>query len=330
MRQLRPGLVHDIRCAEISRATFAYACSMKACTREWRPELRHTVSHCRNNSWRAWRNAVTGRTSWSMSCKPRYPRTAGRRFRCSESPGLTVAGKTPVRKAVCEPLSNDPWAADHSTWRATVAVTGADGLPAVRVGGQRAATGAGVQTVAAALAPTTDAAVAARAVKETLERNPPYGAQLVFENASATAGWNAPALAPWLEESIMRASRRDLWQGCHPPRLGRPRSPSWACWARNFPGLSSSSPGCWGAAFKRAWPERIPARRVCEETDQPASLWVGGSCAHLSGGCAPALAGSPGAPGPSGDPRRRLRRCAPGRAPGLAHVRHVARGHGPS
>jgi acetylornithine deacetylase/succinyl-diaminopimelate desuccinylase-like protein len=57
------------------------------------------------------------------------------------------------------------------------------------------------------LAPTTDAAVAVQAVQEALERDPPYSAQVSFEDALASAGWNAPAMAPWLEDSVMRASR---------------------------------------------------------------------------------------------------------------------------
>jgi acetylornithine deacetylase/succinyl-diaminopimelate desuccinylase-like protein len=45
------------------------------------------------------------------------------------------------------------------------------------------------------------------AVREALMRDPPYAAQVSFESGSAERGWNAPALAPWLEESIDRASR---------------------------------------------------------------------------------------------------------------------------
>ena len=58
------------------------------------------------------------------------------------------------------------------------------------------------------LPPTCDPTRAARAVKEALEHDPPYGAQVRFESGGATAGWNAPALAPWLEGSISLASRR--------------------------------------------------------------------------------------------------------------------------
>ncbi|MGC1728250.1 MAG: hypothetical protein WA747_02580, partial [Steroidobacteraceae bacterium] len=43
-------------------------------------------------------------------------------------------------------------------------------------------------------------------VREALERDPPYGAQVRFDAGAATGGWNAPTVAPWLEESIARAS----------------------------------------------------------------------------------------------------------------------------
>src|SRR3984893_2434019 len=120
--------------------------------------------------------------------------------------GSTVAGKLPFAGGV-RPVSNDPVELlINSSWRATVAVTGADGLPAVASAGNVLLPEL-VFKLSLRLAPTTDAAVAARAVKETLERDPPYGAQVGFENVAAAAGWNAPALAPWLDESIMRASR---------------------------------------------------------------------------------------------------------------------------
>jgi acetylornithine deacetylase/succinyl-diaminopimelate desuccinylase-like protein len=44
------------------------------------------------------------------------------------------------------------------------------------------------------------------ALRATLERDPPYGAQVSFESEGATAGWNAPPLAAWLERSMSRAS----------------------------------------------------------------------------------------------------------------------------
>jgi acetylornithine deacetylase/succinyl-diaminopimelate desuccinylase-like protein len=105
-------------------------------------------------------------------------------------------------------VSNDPVELlINTTWRATVAVTGADGLPAVGSAGNVLLPELSFK-LSLRLPPTTDAAVASKAVKETLERDPPYGAQVSFEDVSGAAGWNAPALAPWLEESITRASRQ--------------------------------------------------------------------------------------------------------------------------
>jgi acetylornithine deacetylase/succinyl-diaminopimelate desuccinylase-like protein len=121
--------------------------------------------------------------------------------------GAEVAGKVPFASGV-QPLSNDPVELlINSTWRATVAVTGADGLPAVGSAGNVLLPEITFK-ISLRLAPTTDADVAIEAVKNTLERDPPYGAQVRFEDASASVGWNAPAFAPWLEESIMNASRQ--------------------------------------------------------------------------------------------------------------------------
>ena len=121
--------------------------------------------------------------------------------------GPAVAGKVPFAAGV-QPLSNDPVELlINSTWRATVAVTGADGLPAVGSAGNVLLPEIALK-ISMRLAPTTDAEVATKAVKETFERDPPYGAQVSFEDASASVGWNAPVFAPWLEESIANASRQ--------------------------------------------------------------------------------------------------------------------------
>ncbi len=120
--------------------------------------------------------------------------------------GQSVAGKLPWAPGV-QAVSNDP--AElliNSTWRGTLAVTGADGLPAVGSAGNVLLPELAVK-LSMRLPPTCDAARALQAVREALVRDPPYGAQVSFENSSATGGWNAPAFAPWLEESIARASR---------------------------------------------------------------------------------------------------------------------------
>jgi acetylornithine deacetylase/succinyl-diaminopimelate desuccinylase-like protein len=120
--------------------------------------------------------------------------------------GAEVAGKLPWAPGV-QPVSNDPAELIiNSTWRATLAVTGADGLPPVLSAGNVLLPELTFK-LSLRLPPTCDPGPAARALRETLERDPPYGAQVKFESEGATGGWNAPAFAPWLEESISHASR---------------------------------------------------------------------------------------------------------------------------
>src|SRR5215469_12128238 len=120
--------------------------------------------------------------------------------------GEDVAGKLPWAKGV-QPVSNDPTELIiNSTWRGTLAVTGADGLPQVGSAGNVLLPELTVK-LSLRLPPTCDAQRAQRAVAEALEHDPPYGAQVSFEEPSANDGWNAPVFAPWLEESIARASR---------------------------------------------------------------------------------------------------------------------------
>ena len=121
--------------------------------------------------------------------------------------GETVAGKLPWASGV-RAVSNDPVELlVNSTWKATLAVTGADGMPATVSAGNVLLPSITLK-LSLRMPPTCDPTRAVRAVKETLEHNPPYGARVRFESGSATAGWNAPAFAPWLEESITGASRR--------------------------------------------------------------------------------------------------------------------------
>ena len=86
------------------------------------------------------------------------------------------------------------------------------------------------------LPPTCDPTRAARAVKEALEqRSALWRRRCASSPGSATAGWNAPAFAPWLEESITRASRQDLRPRGGARRHAAARFPSWACSGERFP-----------------------------------------------------------------------------------------------
>jgi acetylornithine deacetylase/succinyl-diaminopimelate desuccinylase-like protein len=84
-------------------------------------------------------------------------------------------------------------------------VTGADGLPPIESAGnvQRPRT---ALKLSMRLPPLVNGDGAARAMKAILERDPPYNAHVTFEYDSASTGWNAPATAPWLAQTLDFAS----------------------------------------------------------------------------------------------------------------------------
>jgi acetylornithine deacetylase/succinyl-diaminopimelate desuccinylase-like protein len=120
--------------------------------------------------------------------------------------GESVYGKFPAVPGL-QPVSNDPYELLlANNWRPTLCVTGADGLPPLGSAGNvlRPFT---TLKLSFRLPPTVDPARAATAVKHALERDPPYGAKASFDVESSMGGWNAPAIAPWLEQSMQVASR---------------------------------------------------------------------------------------------------------------------------
>jgi len=120
--------------------------------------------------------------------------------------GDTVAGKFPLVGGM-RAVSNDPFELLlNNTWRPTLSVTGAEGIPPFPSAGNVLRPFTSLK-LSFRLTPTMDPARAAAAVKQALERDPPYGAKVEFQVDSAMAGWNAPEFAPWLEESMQRASR---------------------------------------------------------------------------------------------------------------------------
>jgi acetylornithine deacetylase/succinyl-diaminopimelate desuccinylase-like protein len=121
--------------------------------------------------------------------------------------GAEIAGKIPWAPGV-QPVSNDPVELlINSTWRGTLVVTGADGLPPIKSAGNVLLPEL-VLKLSLRLPPTADAQRATAAVRNALERDPPYGAQVSFTDNGYAGGWNAPPFAPWLEESITAASRK--------------------------------------------------------------------------------------------------------------------------
>ncbi|MCP5150512.1 MAG: M20 family metallopeptidase [Ectothiorhodospiraceae bacterium] len=101
----------------------------------------------------------------------------------------------------------------NRTWRPALAVTGGAGMPLPEDAGNvlRPAT---ILKLSLRLPPTLDSEAANARLKALLETDPPYGARVRFDPKSAGDGWDAPALAGWLEASAGAASRDYFGADC--------------------------------------------------------------------------------------------------------------------
>jgi acetylornithine deacetylase/succinyl-diaminopimelate desuccinylase-like protein len=105
----------------------------------------------------------------------------------------------------------------NRTWRPTVSVIGAAGLPSPQEAGNVLRPTTALK-LSVRLPPTVDGAQAAARLKALLEADPPYGARVHFEADWAASGWNAPATAPWLQEALRQSSQAafghdPIWMG---------------------------------------------------------------------------------------------------------------------
>lgn len=110
------------------------------------------------------------------------------------------------------PTTTDPaQALLNRTWRPTLSVTGAEGLPALGDAGNVLRPYTAFK-LSLRLPPLVDGHEAAMTLKTLLEDNAPYHAKVTFEpdgraGQYGATGWNAPDLAPWLESALDAASR---------------------------------------------------------------------------------------------------------------------------
>jgi acetylornithine deacetylase/succinyl-diaminopimelate desuccinylase-like protein len=121
----------------------------------------------------------------------------------------------------------------NRTWRPQLATIGIDGLPSPGDAGNvmRPFTAA---RLSLRLPPTLDADAALETVRRLLLDHPPYGAEVSLEAERAATGWNAPALAPWLERSLAAASEASF--GRPPAYMGEGGSiPFMAMLGEKFP-----------------------------------------------------------------------------------------------
>jgi len=117
------------------------------------------------------------------------------------------------------PTTTDPLEALlNRTWKPTLSVTGADGFPTLKDAGNvlRPYT---TFKLSLRLPPLVEGHAAALTLKTLLEDNAPYNARVTFQpdgrvDAFGATGWNAPQLAPWLEQALQSASQAHYGAPC--------------------------------------------------------------------------------------------------------------------
>jgi acetylornithine deacetylase/succinyl-diaminopimelate desuccinylase-like protein len=93
----------------------------------------------------------------------------------------------------------------NASWKPSFSVIGMEGLPPIEQAGNVIVPSVKAK-ISLRIPPTVDAGRAGQALKALLERDPPNGAHIAV-SVGAMAGWEAPPLAPWLDQAWQAASR---------------------------------------------------------------------------------------------------------------------------
>jgi acetylornithine deacetylase/succinyl-diaminopimelate desuccinylase-like protein len=120
--------------------------------------------------------------------------------------GSEVYKKIPMVEGM-QPMDQDPTELLlNSTWRPTLSTTGVDGIPSLPNAGNVLRPYTSFK-LSFRIPPGVDPERASAAIKETLERDPPYGAKVSYDADPGAEGWNAPSTAPWLAAAMSAASK---------------------------------------------------------------------------------------------------------------------------
>jgi len=124
---------------------------------------------------------------------------------CAEALGEQIWKEFPLVDAA-KPVSHDPnTLLLNRNWQPTLSITGVDGIPNLDQAGNVLRPYTTVK-VSVRLPPTLNAQKAADCLKNLFEKDPPYNAKVEFKGEKMGAGFNAPALAPWLDAALTHAS----------------------------------------------------------------------------------------------------------------------------
>ena len=175
-------------------------------------------------------------------CCPSVPRRDARRppreAEATATPSDALpSAELPVRRRRRGPIA--PTTRSSSccarTWRPTLSVVGADGLPPTTPGRQRAAP---VHRAAAVAAPAADVRPDAALDGDRRRRSPPTrrtAPRCTFDRVDAGRGWNAPSFAPWLADALDDASQRALRRARRAPSARAATIPFMGMLGARFP-----------------------------------------------------------------------------------------------
>jgi acetylornithine deacetylase/succinyl-diaminopimelate desuccinylase-like protein len=145
---------------------------------------------------------VTGEvllSSMSVAIPPEY--RAAAQAAAAARPGA-FRGMFPLVEGMHPASEDETELILNNTWRPTLSVLGAAGLPEPAIAGNvlRASTSLALSF---RLPPTADAQAALAQLKQALTTDVPYGARVELSGLAAENGWCAPPTAPWLEAALV-------------------------------------------------------------------------------------------------------------------------------
>lgn len=126
--------------------------------------------------------------------------------------GDEIWSKFPFAPGV-QPITKDPLELLlNRTWRPALSYIGQAGMPDLQQGGNVLRPKTSIK-LSLRVPPSLDATDLDTKLKNLLESDPPYGARVEFEPEKGGAGWVAPKIAPWLEQSVQRSSETYFGKG---------------------------------------------------------------------------------------------------------------------
>lgn len=117
-----------------------------------------------------------------------------------------VPGATPISQDPVELILNN-------TWRPCLAITGVEGIPALAHAGNTLRPQTSLK-LSLRIPPNCNPQQAMKALQHTLEKDPPYGAQVTFTPEQEAPGWLAPAHPQWLTQTVQAASQAYFGKDC--------------------------------------------------------------------------------------------------------------------